>query len=162
MNTVDIVILLILLFAAYRGVREGLIIQGLSIIGVALGIWFASSHGEAVATILGIKSAYASIWGFVIVVIAVVVIVAIAARFIRLLLKFVGFGLLDVILGGALSVIKFLVVLSVIFSAFDVVNHAYNIVDHKHIEQSKLYRPIANVSTMITPAWKWTQDQLNI
>ncbi|MFI3303688.1 MAG: CvpA family protein [Rikenellaceae bacterium] len=159
MNIIDIVTLTILAFALYSGAREGLIIQTLSFIGIAIGVYFGAKQGEYVASIFGISGDYSSVWGFVIVLFITIIAMGIAARLIRGVLKFAGFGFLDIILGAIMSSCKYLLVLSFVFSAFDSVNLSYTIVEHKDIERSKLYRPIANFSKIITPAWDWTQEQ---
>lgn len=161
MNVIDIIILLILAFAIFEGARNGLIIQGVSIVSVVLGIWLGMSCGGAVAKMFGITGGYASMWGFIIVLIATLLLLTVAAHMLRRLLQFVGFGLLDLILGAVLSTCKFLIILSLVFTMFDLINHTYVIVEHKQIEGSLLYRPIANISKLATPVWEWTQDQLN-
>ncbi len=159
MNSIDIFILLILAFAIYQGVKEGVIIQGLAIVGIAVGIWVGSKFGAECADYLNIKGGYSSIWGFAILVFVTVIALAIVARVLRKALQFAGFGLVDVVLGAALSMCKYLLVMSIVFTLFDYANHYYDVVDHKYIENSTFYRPIANITKWATPAWDWTQDQ---
>ncbi|MFI3305983.1 MAG: CvpA family protein [Rikenellaceae bacterium] len=159
MNLLDIIILVILAYALYEGVREGLIIQGLSLVGIAIGVWFGAQYGSEVVSLFGISGEYSAVWGFIITLIITMVLVAIAARLIRGVLKFAGFAFLDNILGALLSICKYLLILSMLFSAFDIVNNAFTIVDDKEFEKSKMYRPIANISHWATPAWSWTQQQ---
>ncbi len=161
MNIIDLVILVILAYALYGGARNGIIIQGLSIVGIGLGIWCGTHFGDSIAKFMGFEKQYAAMMGFLIAIILTLLVVAIVARVVRQVLQFAGFGLLDLILGAILSVCKYLLILSVLFSLFDTINHTFKLVDHKQIEKSTLYRPIANISTYITPAWDWTKDQLD-
>ncbi len=162
MNTIDIIILFILAYAVFRGVRDGLIIQGLAIVGIAVGMWFGGKFGDVLAKLIGIKGEYSSLWGFLIVLFISIVAVAVGARLLRKVLHYAGFGLLDVILGAALSVCKFLLILSVLFTAFDYVNKIYSVADKKIIDNSLFYRPIANITEWVDPAWDWTQKHLNL
>ncbi len=163
MSIIDIIILGVLAFAIYRGVREGLIVQGLSIIGLAVGIWAGMQWGEGVAKIFGIGGQYTAVIGFVIVLIASIIAIGVAARIIRRILKFAGIGFLDIILGAVLSVAKYLLIISLLLSAFDTMNQTISMVDHKHIEGSSLYRPITNIShKWVTPAWEWAEEQIEI
>ncbi|MFI3259098.1 MAG: CvpA family protein [Rikenellaceae bacterium] len=161
MNIIDIIILAILGYSAFLGIREGLIVQGLSIIGIGLGLWFGSLFGGAAATLFGIKGDYASLCGFLIVTIAVMIGVATGARILQKVLSFVGFGLVDKLLGGVLSVVKVTLILSVAFVAFDLINQLFDVVDHKIIEGSMFYRPITNIVNYVAPAWDWTQQYLS-
>lgn len=159
MNVIDIIILIILAYALYEGVREGLIIQGLSLIGIAIGVWLAARFGGDAVAWFGIRGEYSAVWGFIVILILTIVLVAIVARLIRGVLRFAGFAFLDNILGAVLSICKYLLILSMLFSAFDIVNNAFTMVDDKEFERSKMYRPIANISHWATPAWSWTQQQ---
>ncbi len=161
MNAIDIIILLILAFAIYEGARNGLIIQAVSVVSLFFGVWLGMSMGSFVAGLLGISGSYSSMWGFIIVLLLTLILLTVAGRLLRKLMQFVGFGLLDKILGAALSVCKFLIVLSLVFTTFDFINHSYMLVEHKQIEASTLYRPIANISKLATPVWDWAQTQIN-
>ncbi len=159
MNVIDIIVLVILAYALYEGIREGLIIQGLSFVGIALGIWLGARYGDEAVSLFGIEGELSAVWGFVLVLVASIIVVAIAGHVIRRVMKFAGFAFLDNILGALLSICKYLLILSMLFSAFDIINNSFSMVDDKQFEQSKLYRPIANISHWATPAWSWTQQQ---
>ncbi len=161
MNAIDIVILAIIAFALYRGAREGIIIQVFSLVGIGLGIWFGTRMGSEIAAMVGISGGQSAIWGFVIILTLSIITITIAARLLRKVVKFAGFGLLDIILGAVLSAVKYMFIVSVLLTAFDTMNQTLKIVEHKHIEKSALYRPVANLRDQwLTPAWEWTQEQL--
>ncbi len=161
MNTIDIVILAILAFACYRGMREGIIIQILSLLGIGIGIWLGLSIGSNIASMLGIGGNYTSVWGFVIVLLLTIIASAILARILRKIIKFAGIGFIDIILGALLSMAKYVIVISMFLAAFDTINQSLPLVKHKHIEASKLYRPISNISDdWLAPSWEWAQKQL--
>ncbi len=161
MHYIDLIIGLILAYAVYNGWRQGVIIQVCSIIGILCGVWLATRYGALVGGWLHISSDYASVGGFLVVLIAVIVCVAIASRLLRKVCKFAGLGILDIILGIALSVCKFAVILSVLFGAFNGINKNTNMVSEEELAKSKLYHPIININDIFFPTLEWTQKQIS-
>ncbi|MFI3292184.1 MAG: CvpA family protein [Rikenellaceae bacterium] len=161
MNWIDIVILLLLAFALYSGAVRGVIVQLCSILGVILGIWLGVRYGEVIGCLIGVTSDYAFAVGLSIVVIATVVALAVVARLFRGLFKFAGLGVLDRILGAALSGCKYALIISVLLGIFDTFNSNINLLDKSVISQSKLYRPMINISDSIFPALDWTKQQID-
>ncbi len=160
MTIIDIIISIILIYAIFTGFREGIIIQACSIVGVVAGIIFGVKYGTVAASLFGITSQYNHIWGFIIVLILTAISVSIAANFARKVIHFAGFGLFDAMLGVALSLAKYLLILSLLFSAFDMVNSTFSIIPPQNLAKSTLYRPITNLSSWIMPAMEWGQQQV--
>ena len=92
--------------------------------------------------------------------IAVILVVAVAGRLVRKLFRFAGFGIADTLLGIAVSVLKYLLVLSVLFSAFDNLNADYTLVGPETIEKSKSYKPVMRLSESVFPFLEWVGDQV--
>ena len=151
MNTIDLVVCLVLALAVWNGWRQGFIVQICSLAGIVLGIWLAARFGEEVGTWLRLDREVAAAGGFVTVLVAVVLAVALAARLVRKLFHFAGFGLADILLGIGVSILKYLLVLSVLFSAFDRLNVDYSLVGPQTIEQSRSYRPIRQLAGHLFP-----------
>ncbi len=161
MNYIDIIVLITLAFAIFNGWRKGAIVQICSLVGIVIGIWLATMYGAQVGAMLHMGEDYLSIGGFLVVLVGVLIGVAVLSRLIKRLSGVVGLGGLDVILGIALSICKFGLILSVLFSLFDAFNNKTNIVSVEILDDSKLFRPIANISDSIFPALDWTQKQIN-
>ncbi len=159
MNIVDIIILAILAYALYGGAREGVIVQVCSLLGIVLGLYLGGIYSDSAAALFSIKGEYRLMIGYAIVVVATILIVATAAYFVRGALKIAGLGIFDTILGIALSLCKYLLILSVLFRVFNGVNGLFNICSNKVLSSSKLYYPIASLTEWITPAWDWTMQQ---
>ena len=160
MNTIDLIVCLVLVLAVYNGWRQGFIVQVCSLAGLLAGIWIASRYGAQVGGWLRLDESVADAGGFVAVLVVVVLVVAVLARLIRKVFHFAGFGILDVVLGIAVSVLKFLLLLSVLFSAFDKLNADYTIVRAQTIEQSKSYKPVMRISQLVFPFLQWIGDQV--
>ncbi len=154
MNILDIIILSLLAFAVYGGFRDGIIVQLCSIAGIVLGLYLSSRYDIEAAKLLGITGKYKEIWGYIIVMLTTLVVVSLAGHTARKLIRFVGLGPFDIIFGVALSLCKYLLIMSILFSVFDMVNTSYKLIDTEMLSQSMLYRPIVNITSLITPIWE--------
>ena len=105
MNAVDLIVCLVLVLAVWNGWRQGFILQVCSLAGIVAGIWLAARFGTQVGEWLQLDPDIASAGGFVTVLIAVILVVAIAGRLVRRLFHFAGFGIADTLLGIAVSVL---------------------------------------------------------
>lgn len=160
MNAVDLIVCLVLALAVWNGWRQGFILQICSLAGIVAGIWLAARFGAEVGGWLRLDAEIAAAGGFVTVLVAVILLVAIAGRLIRKLFHFAGFGIADTLLGIAVSVLKYLLVLSVLFSAFDTLNADYTLVGPQTIEKSKSYKPVMRLSDAVFPFLEWVGDRV--
>lgn len=160
MNVVDLIVCLVLALALWNGWRQGFVVQVCSLAGIVAGIWLASQFGAQVGAWLRLDEEVAAAGGFVTVLVAVVLIIAIAGRLVRRLFHFAGLGLADILLGMAVSVVKYLLVLSVLFSAFDKLNVDYGLVGPQTLGESRSYRPIMHLSDSLFPFLEWVGDQV--
>ena len=110
--------------------------------------------------LLRLDPGFAAAGGFVAVLVAVILVVAIAGRLVRKLFHFAGFGIADTLLGIAVSVLKYLLVLSVLFSAFDDLNEDYTLAGPETIEKSKSYKPVMHLSEAVFPFLEWVGGQV--
>ena len=89
-----------------------------------------------------------------------ILLVAVAGRLVRKLCHFAGFGIADIVLGIAVSVLKYMLLLSVLFSAFDTLNEDYTLIGARTIEKSKSYKPVMRLSERIFPFLEWVGEQV--
>ncbi len=160
MNVFDIIVIVILIYAAYNGVREGVIIQVCTLLGIALGLYLGDTYCDEAAQLFAIKGEYSSMCGYAIVVIASILVVCLGAYMLRNVLRAAGMGIFDRILGVVLSLCKYLLILSILFTIFEALNGVFNFVSQSSLDSSMLFRPIVNLTQWITPAWDWTQGQI--
>ncbi|WP_418992811.1 CvpA family protein [Alistipes sp.] len=160
MNSIDLLTSIVLLLAVWNGWRQGFIVQVFSLAGIVAGIWLAARYGAAVGEWLGLDEAVSAAGGFVVVLLLVILAVAVAARLVRKLFHFAGFGLPDIVLGIAVSVLKYLLVLSVLFSAFDSLNADYSLVGPGTIERSRTYGPVLRLSEHVLPFLERVGEQV--
>lgn len=102
---VDIIFLVFIAFAVYKGFTRGLIVGVFSFVAYFIGLAAALKLSSGVARYLSEKDAAPSVWlpvvSFIVVLIAVILLVNLAARLIRSLLKLSALGWADK-LGGIL------------------------------------------------------------
>lgn len=151
MNGIDLVVYLVLALAVWDGWRRGVVMQLCSLAGIVAGIWFAARYGAVVGAWLRLDPAMAAAGGFVVVLLATMIAVALLGRALRKLFRFAGFGLLDILLGIAVSVVKYLLILSVLFAAFDRLNEDNALVSRQTLEESRWFRPVTDLSGRLLP-----------
>ena len=131
MNTIDLIVCLMLVLAVWNGWRQGFVMQVCSLAGIIAGIWVASRYGAEVGAWLKLDETISAAGGFVVVLLAVVLLVAIAGRLVRKL-----------------------------FSAFDTLNEDYTLIGARTIEKSKSYKPVMRLSERIFPFLEWVGKQV--
>ncbi len=160
MNTIDLIVCIVLVVAVWSGFRQGFILQVCSLAGIVAAIWLASRFGAGVGAWLHLDAEVSAPGGFVVVLVAVILAVAILGRLLRKLFRFAGFGVPDVVLGIAVSVLKYMLVLSVLFSAFDSLNRDYTLVGERTVGESKSYKPVMRLSGSVFPFLEWVGDRV--
>lgn len=160
MNAIDLIVCLVLALAVWNGWRQGFVVQVCSLAGVVAGIWLAAHYSGRVGAWLELDGEFAAAGGFAAVLVAVVLAVAVAARLVRRLCRFAGLGIADILLGVAVSVLKYLLILSALFSAFDKLNADYALVGPRTVGQSKCYEPVLRLSEAVFPFLEWVGDRV--
>ena len=157
MNSIDLIVCLILLLAVWSGWRQGLVVQVCSLAGIVIAIWLAAHYG---ARWLRLGESCSAAGGFVAVLVVVVLVVAVIGRLLRGVFRFAGFGLVDTLLGVVVAVLKYLLVLSALFAAFDRINADYTLVEARTIDQSRSYKPVLRLSEAVFPFLEWVGDRV--
>ncbi|MCM1301004.1 MAG: CvpA family protein [Bacteroides cellulosilyticus] len=151
MNTIDFIVCLVLVLAVWKGWRRGFIVQLCSLTALVVGLWLAARHGTAVGEWLRLDESVRTAGGFVAVLLVAMLSIAVAGRVLRRLFRFAGFGLLDVALGVVVCTLKYMLLVSVLLTAFDRINSGYSLVGERTIASSKSYRPLLRISEALFP-----------
>lgn len=145
MNVFDIISLLVLLWAVFSGWRSGFVSQVLSFAGLIAGVVLAVRFGNMVGAAMGLESQFAMPVGFVTVFIVTVMVASLVARLVRKLFSAAGLGSVDVLLGILLSVVKFGLILGVVFDTFNTLNGHMKLIDAKYMTHSYTFTPLVAV-----------------
>lgn len=152
MLTVDTVIVLILLWGAWRGWKAGLIKEAFStcglIVGLIVAVLFYKVLGEYFSPALGSGSlaSYAGcVMAFVLIWVLVPIFAGIGANVLTKAVKNVFLGPLNSFLGMLLGALKFLILISFVFSAMSYVG----IISDQKKNSSRLYPYVTVVGNMV-------------
>ena len=162
MNVFDLLVCLVVAWAVWNGWRKGCIVQLCGLAGVVVAVWVAARFGPAVGAWCRVEPSAAAPAGFFISLVVILLAVAIFGRILRKLIHFAGLGFADVALGIAVAVVKYLLVLSVLCSAFDRLNADFRFVEPRILEQSKTYRPLLRLSEAVFPFVEQMRQQIFI
>jgi membrane protein required for colicin V production len=161
MNLLDIILIIPLIWFAYRGFSRGLIIELASLAALILGI-YASIHfswyaAEFLAENFDLGEKYLPIISLIVTFVVVVLIVYAVGKIVEKLVDIVALGFLNKMFGMAFGILKaalFLSVVLLIINAFDDDN---NLISQKQKDQSMLYQPIAGIVPWLIP-WFESSD----
>lgn len=151
MNWIDWIVCIVFALAVWNGWRKGFVVQLCGLAGLLVAVWLAMRFGPEVGLRAGITPEYATAGGFVIVLLVVLIAAVLLGRGMRKLLRFVGLGFLDVALGIAVAVVKYALLLSVLFSAFGRLNDGFGLVEPQTLAQSKTYEPVSRFAGWVFP-----------
>ena len=160
MSVIDLIIGLLMLWAVFSGWRQGLILQLCSLAGIVLGAWLGIRFGAEAGALLHLDEEFAAPGGFLAVFVVVLIAVAILGRLLRKAFHFAGFGIPDHLLGVVVSAAKMLLILSLLFSAFEAVNKDHTLVAEKTLDRSICYKPMIHLADSLFPFLEWAKEQV--
>ncbi|HPE87217.1 MAG: CvpA family protein [Bacteroidales bacterium] len=150
MNWLDILILVPLVFFAWQGIRNGLIMEIFTLAALLLGIWASLKFSYVAETFLQDKlsmdASYLHIIAFILTFIVVVIAVNLLGKGIKKLFHAIALGPVDTILGLAFGAIKGILLLAILFYVFDNFERKNDLIDQKIKEESFFYPYIENLS----------------
>ena len=157
MNIVDIIIVVILIFAAVRGFITGLFSSVASLVAIIAGVFCAIHYSHYVEaefqdSVLEWSSNTYKIASFAITFLVVVLTILFLGKLLTKLADISSLGLLNKILGGIFGALKWSLILSVIFLLFDKFNKTIPFVEKETLEESILYSPVKSIIPTLFPA----------
>ncbi len=150
-NFFDVVTLLVALWAVISGWRRGVILQAGSLLGILLSLYLAAHYGQAVGQLLHFGAGWATVGGFIVVALLTLIAVAMLGRLLRKLFQFAGLGLMDILFGILISLLKWLLLLSAIYNAFGALNRSFDLVEPEAFDRSRTYGPVCRVAEWVMP-----------
>lgn len=160
MNTLDIILLLLLLLAAVSGWRKGIIVQACGIAGLVLGILFAMRFSRRIGEWLNVGGDFSPVLGFALILIVSIVVLALVGYLFRKVFHLTGFGIIDRIGGLALSIVKIGLLLSILTGFFARMNDDHRWVDPEDISSSVIYRSLRTMTDAVFPYIIEVKDKL--
>jgi membrane protein required for colicin V production len=155
MNYFDIVILIVLLFFLIRGLIKGFFIELASVLALILGIWgalrFSGFVGNKLTELFDLTTQWLGLISFAVTFVLIVIGVHFVAIIVDKLFSAIALGWLVKILGAVFGVIKALIIVSVVLVFLNTVDERVNFLPPDKVEDSVLYRPVAQIAPAIFP-----------
>lgn len=153
MNYIDIIILLFLLFGAFRGFSKGLVIEVATLAGLILGVYISIRYSSYTEDILrdfmNITSEYISYIALAVTFIVVVVGVYILGKLLTKLVDIISLGLVNKLLGTLFGVVKYFIIVCVLLMIVDALNEKFQFISEETIQKSLLFQPFLNFAEKI-------------
>ena len=158
MNILDIIFLVPLLFALYRGFKKGIIHMVASLAALLLGIFGAIKLRPLFASMLDslfdISPDYINVIAFSLAFVVIVMVVHLLAYVVEKLIKAVALNFVNRLLGMGFGVLITAFVISMILWPINQVNEEQQIIKAERIENSLLYRPLSAFAPAVFPYLK--------
>lgn len=123
MNTLDVIILIPLIFGAYKGFRKGLVMELVSMLALLLAVissfYFMQKGVELLKPHLGNENSLLPVFSFVIIFVAVLMGVFYLGKVLKKILDVTLLGSVDDVAGAILGLLKWGLVFSIFLWLFD-------------------------------------------
>ena len=163
MSFIDIVFTALLGYALYNGLKNGFFVElasfGSLIIGIFVAIKFSHIVRLTLDDMIKVNPKYIEIIAFAITFLLVVVGIHLLAKFFTSIASFAYLGWLNKLGGAVFSVLKTVLMLSVVISLFQKININHILVKEETLNTSIFYNPIQAVSKFMYPSLeKWYEE----
>ena len=153
MNFFDILTLVALVWAVISGWRSGFVSQLLGLVGIILGVVLSLRYGAAVGAMLHLDERFSVIAGFLITFVATLIVATILAKLLARVLSFIGLGWVNTLLGIVLSVVKGLLVLSLLYASIYALNINLQFVEPEYFDSSISFDVVRECAKPLFDFW---------
>lgn len=158
MNVLDIIILIILAWGAFRGFTQGFILQVVTFIALIIGIWASIRFSDPMADFLSrsfdITGKYLPVLSFILIFVLVVVIAHLIGMLLTRFFEVATLGWLNRLGGIAFGILKYAFIISVLLTIQYRLREKVQVIPQKQIEGSLLYKPVSGIAPIVFPHLK--------
>ena len=155
MNYIDIILVLLLLFADFNGFRRGLISEVASLAALVLGVWgaikFSYITSDFLTESMGWEPGHLNLISFVMTVIVIVILVNLVGSSLSKLVEAAMLGWANRITGLVFGVVKTAFILSILLLIFNKIDEEVHILSPETKMNSQLYEPIRKFAPSVFP-----------
>jgi membrane protein required for colicin V production len=160
MSFLDIFLGGILVYALYKGIKNGLFVELASLLSLLLGIYFAIKFSSIIRNILSgfvhWNPNSIQIVAFVLTFILVVIGIQLLGKFLTGIANFAYLGWMNSLGGGFFRVLKAILIISIFLTLFQKINYHNYLAKKETLDRSLFYNPIQKVAGYFFPAIeKW-------
>ena len=158
MNFIDIVILVPIIYAAWKGFKHGLIIEIFTLLALFVGIYAGIHFSDLTANFLrenvGMSSKYVPVIAFTLTFLGIGAMVYFLGKTIEKIIKVTQLTPINKLAGVFFSVLKYIYILSTLLILLESYDEKIGFFPPKMKEESLLYHPIMQVSKTSIPGMK--------
>ena len=152
-NLVDFLILVPLVYGAFRGFHQGLLMEMSTFFGLLLGVFLSLKYAGVVEGWLrewtGMSGGYSYYVAFGVTFVVVIVAINVVGRLLTRLVDAVSLGMFNKLLGVVVGVLKGALVVCVVVLVVDWVDRRYEVVPGEAKEGSCFYVPVLDFSRSV-------------
>ena len=164
MGFLDIILGVLLAFALYKGIRNGLFVELASLVSLLAGIYFAIKFSsfikELLAGFVKWNPNTIQVVAFVLTFILVVIGISLLGKFLTGIADFAFLGWLNKIGGGFFRVLKTILIIGIVFKVFEKINYHNFLAKKETLDKSIFYNPIQKTAGFMYPSIENWYDNL--
>ena len=158
MNYFDIIIIIPLIWGAYKGFKKGFIIEIASFIALGLGVWggikFSAISAKYLSEAFDISEKIMPLISFAVTFILIVIVVFMLAKMLQKIICMIALGFINKAAGSLFGMLKFGLIMSVIINFTNIINNQISFIDPEMKSSSVLFEPIGKVAQIIITGLK--------
>lgn len=156
MGILDIIIAALLIYAAFKGIQNGLFVELASffslIAGIYIAIQFSSMAKTALAEVVKWNPYTIQVIAFIVTFLAVIIGVSLAGKFLTKFASFAYLGWINKAGGGFFRVLKTVLIVSVFFTVFEKINYNNFLAKKSSLDNSIFFHPIQKTGVLVFPS----------
>lgn len=150
MAALDIILIVVMLYAIVRGFMKGFVMTLASLFGIFISLFVAGKYGQTICSLILSKTDWTDEVNYYVSFIVVFLIMMLLVRYLAImvtkLFHLMMIGWLDKLLGAFLGWVKCLAILSCMLYSFGRLNDHVHILSTEYLNSCTLYEPIKNLS----------------
>lgn len=158
MHWLDVVILIPILLALWRGFKRGLILELATLVGLALGIYaglhFSYYASDLLQSKLEIESEHLPILSFAVTFLVVVIAVFLLGKALERIVKMIALSFFNKLAGALFSVTKVAIIIALLLVIFDRFNSDFEWVKAEELDRSLAYKGLVEAGSVVLPEVK--------
>lgn len=160
MSFLDIILGALLAFALYKGIANGLFLELASFVSLIIGVYFAVKFSVITKDILSgfvhWNPNTIQVIAFILTFIMIVAGITFLAKILTGIADFAFLGWINKLGGGLFRVLKTVLIVGLVFSIFEKINHNHFLAKKETLDKSIFYNPIQKTAGFMYPSiTKW-------
>ena len=153
MNYIDIIILVLVGFAVYKGFENGFIIEIAQVIGLIFALYGAAKFSSGLAYLLEsyLKPSMVATISFIVVFLIILIVIMIFAKIISAILDKVALGFINKLFGAIFGGVKAIFIISILLLAFNAMSPDKTFLSSDTANGSYFYEYINYISETLFP-----------